>query len=223
MTLTDTDLRRAQSLARKLDPLAYLFGGIGPPPRGIDCSGFMSALINSLKGESNLYHRLFATGNIKDRAAALGLQAGLGDAGDFNLGVMFPWESGSGIGHMAGTLGGLNVESRGGFGVLLGSDARSARAALFKHHWYLPIKNATAPSWPPWPGRYLKLGSRGDDVRRYQVRMRQRGWALDADAIFGPQTDKVTRAFQREKRLTVDGIVGPATWKAAFTLPITNV
>lgn len=77
----------------------------------------------------------------------------------------------------------------------------------------------------PWPGRYLRLEDpllRGDDVRAWQQRMRERGWRdstggpLAVDGIFGPESDRACRLFQQERGLTVDGIVGPATWQAAF-------
>ena len=105
------DLRRTQRLARKLDGGRYIWGGVSA--RGSDCSGFMSILLNSLDGRKDVFVRRFATGNLRDRADDLGLRRGLGDANDFNLGVRFPGESSSKIGHVAGTLGGLNVESRG--------------------------------------------------------------------------------------------------------------
>ena len=109
------DLVRAQRLAHELAGEPYVWGGVGP--RGCDCSGFMSILLNSLQGRSNVFVRLFATGSLPRVAPRLGLRPGLGDGNDFNLGVRFPSESSRGIGHVAGTLGGLNVESRGGRGV----------------------------------------------------------------------------------------------------------
>jgi hypothetical protein len=55
-------------------------------------------------------------------------------------------------------------------------------------------------------------------IKMYQAQMRERGWAIGViDGKFGPQTERVTKAFQREKGLTADGLVGPATWRAAFT------
>ena len=51
--------------------------------------------------------------------------------------------------------------------------------------------------------------------------MRQRGWTIDADGAWGPQTEKVVRAFQAEKHLTVDGKVGAKTWAAAWSEPVT--
>lgn len=37
-------------------------------------------------------------------------------------------------------------------------------------------------------------------------------FAIAADGIFGPRTEAAVRLFQRDNRLTVDGIVGPVTW-----------
>lgn len=77
---------------------------------------------------------------------------------------------------------------------------------------------------PPWPGRYLRLQlvfMRGLDVAGWQGQMRKRGWTLDLDGIYGNESDSVCRAFQAEKGLHVDGVVGPATWSAAWTAPIT--
>ena len=62
---------------------------------------------------------------------------------------------------------------------------------------------------------------RGEDVRTWQARMSRRGWRIDVDGAYGPQSREVCLAFQREKRLVVDGIVGPETWRAAWTAPIT--
>lgn len=74
---------------------------------------------------------------------------------------------------------------------------------------------------PPVPSRLLRRGMVGSDVRRWQARMRERGWNIDVDGIFGPQTERVARAFQAEKGLRVDGIVGPETWRAAWLAEVT--
>ena len=34
------------------------------------------------------------------------------------------------------------------------------------------------------------------------------------DGVFGPETERVVRAFQQENGLVVDGVVGPNTWRA---------
>jgi hypothetical protein len=74
---------------------------------------------------------------------------------------------------------------------------------------------------PVWPGRYIHTGDTGEDVRTWQTRMGQRGWTLTADGIYGPISTKVCKLFQTEKGLQVDGIVGPITWNATWTAPIT--
>jgi cell wall-associated NlpC family hydrolase len=79
---------------------------------------------------------------------------------------------------------------------------------------------AREPKVPPFPGT-TKLDSRGDAVRQVQQRLRDRGWKIVADGEFGPATDKIVRAFQREKGLTEDGIVGPQTWEKLWRAPIT--
>ncbi|MFF0295541.1 peptidoglycan-binding protein [Kitasatospora sp. NPDC004614] len=75
------------------------------------------------------------------------------------------------------------------------------------------------PADPQWPGRLLRLASpmlHGDDVRRWQQRMWDRGWSITADGWYGPASAAVARQFQAEKGLTADGIVGSATWACAF-------
>ncbi|HKM17659.1 MAG: peptidoglycan DD-metalloendopeptidase family protein [Firmicutes bacterium] len=59
--------------------------------------------------------------------------------------------------------------------------------------------------------RYLKSGLRGEDVRILQEYLSALGYDIAVDRIFGPQTDKVVRQFQKEQGLAVDGIVGPQT------------
>lgn len=66
--------------------------------------------------------------------------------------------------------------------------------------------------------------ARHGDVMVWQGQMRTRGWDVGpggADGVYGPASEKVCRAFQAEKQLTVDGRVGPNTWAAAWTAPTT--
>lgn len=61
----------------------------------------------------------------------------------------------------------------------------------------------------------IKLGSKGSDVERWQNFLMGfypdvRGH-LDADANFGPITHAVTIRFQRQMKLTADGVVGNKT------------
>ena len=73
---------------------------------------------------------------------------------------------------------------------------------------------------PAFPG-LLKKGSTGAGVLTLQLRLRERGWKLDADAEFGAVTDRVVRGFQTDKHLEVDGEVGPRTWSALWSTPVT--
>jgi murein L,D-transpeptidase YcbB/YkuD len=74
------------------------------------------------------------------------------------------------------------------------------------------------PAAPAWPGRLLRYPppTRGDDVRRWQKRMHDRGWPITADGVYGPASRATCRAFQSEHDLPVDGVVGPITWRAAW-------
>lgn len=72
---------------------------------------------------------------------------------------------------------------------------------------------------PAFPGT-TNINSRNHDaVRQVQERLAWRGWPITVDGGFGPKTKSIVEAFQREKGLTVDGVVGPQTWNALWTLP----
>lgn len=55
----------------------------------------------------------------------------------------------------------------------------------------------------------LNLGDSGPSVKYLQTLLK-----IKADGIFGDGTDAAVRRFQKAKRLTVDGTVGPKTWQA---------
>jgi peptidoglycan hydrolase-like protein with peptidoglycan-binding domain len=74
---------------------------------------------------------------------------------------------------------------------------------------------------PPFPGREIDPGESGDDVRIWQERMKERGWRIEVTGVHDEQSVAVARAFQLEKGLGLDGIVGPETWDGAFKLPVT--
>lgn len=62
--------------------------------------------------------------------------------------------------------------------------------------------------------RTLYWGTRGDDVRWVQRRLRAWGYYTGSvDGIFGSRTAAAVRLFQRRNGLTVDGLVGPRTWE----------
>ncbi|SFM85095.1 peptidoglycan-binding protein [Thermodesulforhabdus norvegica] len=62
--------------------------------------------------------------------------------------------------------------------------------------------------------RLLKLTipyQRGEDVREVQEALVRLGYSLSVDGVFGPETDRCVRDFQKSQGLVVDGIVGPVT------------
>lgn len=62
------------------------------------------------------------------------------------------------------------------------------------------------------PASYPRRGAKGEPVRIVQLRLAALGYDVGtADGVFGPQTDKALRSFQRESGLEPDGIVGPKT------------
>lgn len=59
--------------------------------------------------------------------------------------------------------------------------------------------------------RNLALGSWGADVFTLQIQLREIGYTLQADGLYGKETKAVVEAFQRDHGLPVTGIVGPMT------------
>ncbi len=71
----------------------------------------------------------------------------------------------------------------------------------------------------------LKRGSRGPAVRLLQEAIRVRlnpSPKLAVDGVFGPETEKAVRQFQRQEGLAADGVVGTATWKALYRISVND-
>ena len=62
-----------------------------------------------------------------------------------------------------------------------------------------------------------------EHLRTWQRQMLKRGWSGlgAADGLYGAKTKRVAQQFQREKGLAVDGLIGAATWAAAWSEPVT--
>jgi peptidoglycan hydrolase-like protein with peptidoglycan-binding domain len=104
----------------------------------------------------------------------------------------------------------------------------NARAEILSRAGGVPVSPVPLPPTgagaPPWPGRYFELVDplmSGADIAQWQAQMAVRGWQLAADGWYGSQSEAVCVQFQDEKGLTVDGVVGPDTWAAAWTAPVT--
>ena len=89
--------------------------------------------------------------------------------------------------------------------------------------WTLRAGSAVPPpaACPTFPG-VVRNGSKGSGVFQVQARLHARGWSVAVDGAFGPATDKAVRAFQDDKNLTVDGVVGPDTWRALWQAKVTR-
>jgi TP901 family phage tail tape measure protein len=124
-------VRKALSWAKSQAGKPYVWGGVGPS--GYDCSGFMSAITNVMRGSSP-YSRVGATSTFPWG----GFVGGAMPKG-FTIGSARNYGS-TGIGHMAGTLGGVNVESRGGDGVVVGAAARGYMDGGFNRVAHLNMK-----------------------------------------------------------------------------------
>jgi hypothetical protein len=120
----------------------YIWGGVGPT--GYDCSGLQSALANVILG-LNPYSRRGSTANFPWPGFAMG-------DGVYTIGST-P-NAGGGIGHMAGTILGVNVESAGGVGVRVGGSARGAHDGLFGTRAHLATFHGGTP-YVPRTGNYL--------------------------------------------------------------------
>ena len=64
--------------------------------------------------------------------------------------------------------------------------------------------------------RDLSLGDRGKEVSDVQTRLQKQGVELGregVDGFFGPRTETAVKAFQQQRGLLVDGVVGANTWR----------
>lgn len=76
-------------------------------------------------------------------------------------------------------------------------------------HPTTPPPPVTAPTLPT-----LRKGTKNEHVRTLQKALTSRGFPTAPDGQFGPKTEAAVRAFQKARRLTSDGVVGPRTWAA---------
>jgi peptidoglycan hydrolase-like protein with peptidoglycan-binding domain len=96
-----------------------------------------------------------------------------------------------------------------------------------------PPQPSTAPAFPWGPLDYIGVESSAvrchsgilpadtPHVKTWQQKMKDRGWNIAVDGMYGPASQSVAEAFQGEKALSVDGKVGPVTWKASWADAVT--
>jgi cell wall-associated NlpC family hydrolase len=132
--------------------------------------------------------------------------------------LLFRIDEGPGNDHVAISLGdGKTIEARG---KAYGVNVFSATGRRWTHAGLIPgLDRGHGGTLVETPG-LLQKGDRGEEVRRMQRRLQMHGFDPGpADGIFGSRTDAAVRAFQKAKRLEVDGIVGPKTSQALQANP----
>lgn len=145
--------KSALAWARTQNGKPYQWGGNGDP--SWDCSGFMSAIESVIRGQKP--HRRWATGAFSGSSAPSGWVRGT--RSPFMIGI-----TNAGVGHTAGTLNGVNVESRGGDGVIVGSRARGYNSGLFTDRYGF---KGYANGGSPRPGEIAWVGENGPELIRF--------------------------------------------------------
>lgn len=52
---------------------------------------------------------------------------------------------------------------------------------------------------------------RGEDIRNVLKALRDKGFSIEVEGVYGPETKKTVKTFQTQQGLRADGIVGLAT------------
>ncbi|MBR1859705.1 MAG: peptidoglycan-binding protein, partial [Selenomonadaceae bacterium] len=69
----------------------------------------------------------------------------------------------------------------------------------------------------------LSIDSTGEDVVILQQKLKDIGYTISVDGVFGEETKSVVEQFQRDNKITVTGIVNEQTWrKLKKARPIPN-
>lgn len=143
----------AKKFASGMDSAKYLMGGFSET--AIDCSGFVSAVVNVATGRPAFSSRM-STVTEGSWLQSLGFKPGRGGSGDLRVGW---WDKGGGAnGHTAGTLpDGTNFESNSSDGVVIGGKT-GAGDGQFTHHAYLPMDDSGSGSDGSAPDMLATLG-----------------------------------------------------------------
>ncbi|MEU6768626.1 phage tail tape measure protein [Streptomyces sp. NPDC046853] len=163
-------VQRALKWARSQNGKRYQWGGNGNP--SWDCSGFMGAIESVLRGQKP--HRRWTTFGFHGAFAPPGWAKNA--KSPFRIGV-----TNAGVGHTAGTLGGVNVESRGGDGVIVGKRARGYNSGLFNSRYgFTPAKKYDTGGWLQ-PGLTATVNATGQP----EAVLTASQWRVAAGALAG--------------------------------------
>lgn len=123
------------------------------------------------------------------------------------------------------------IANPGGSGVISGADAVQN---VWEGSWDSSVVQSSFPFYPgtvtppapPNPYPTIQLGDTGTAVTTAQTDLNK--WhtvagtnaAVTVDGSYGVLTEAAVKSFQGAKKLTMDGIVGPATWAILKTTPV---
>jgi peptidoglycan hydrolase-like protein with peptidoglycan-binding domain len=85
-----------------------------------------------------------------------------------------------------------------------------------------PQPGNKAPAWPFGPNDYYRRLNHPvyrAGLAAAQAQLKRRGWKIGVDGLFGAQTETVIKAFQKEKGIKADGLLGPKTWRLIWEAP----
>ncbi|WP_405848172.1 replication protein [Streptomyces niveus] len=179
-------VQKALSWARTQAGKRYQWGGNGNP--SWDCSGFVSAIESVLRGQKP--HRRWATMAFSGATAPPGWKQNANSP--FRIGI-----TNAGVGHTAGTLGGVNVESRGGDGVVVGKKARGYSNGLFNSRYgFTPATKYDSGGWVQ-PG----LTSVANATGRPEALLTSSQWRVAQSAMAGGGGPVTVEVHTRDEAL----------------------
>ncbi|MGG6432665.1 peptidoglycan-binding domain-containing protein [Anoxybacillus sp. D401a] len=65
-----------------------------------------------------------------------------------------------------------------------------------------------------WTGQTLREGNRGQAVKDLQLMLKYVGYSVSVDGVYGSETEKYVKDFQKSVGLQADGIAGKNTYNA---------
>lgn len=170
-----------------------------------DCSGLISWYTRKVLGSAQLYSTASKRGLIKDISKA-------------PIGAVL-WHNG----HVGVYIGdGYCIEEKGiNYGCVKSkiTNTKFTHWLIFNYMDYNEVKepvSTTVKKVNPYkkPTTNVKLRDKGENVKWIQFELVEAGYKVSIDGIFGKETLKSVKAFQKSCKLTVDGIVGSKTIKA---------
>ncbi|MFI6886743.1 N-acetylmuramoyl-L-alanine amidase [Streptosporangium canum] len=83
-----------------------------------------------------------------------------------------------------------------------------------------PVRIVWKDGVPEFPGRVLQITDpymEGEDVRAWQQKMKNRGWTIEVDEVFGPKSAAVAAGFRRKTGLSDRPLVDRAGWDMTWS------